>query len=345
MPHRHLNRRTALAVIAAGTVATHQLLSRSHSSNAWASSALGVAAAGQTLAGANQAMPRPKLALNTSTIRGQKLSVSDQISVTAQAGFQGIEPWIRDLRDHAEKHGSVRDLQKQLTDVGLEVSGAIGFAKWIVDDPSQRKSGLEEAKRDMELVRELGGRFIAAPPVGAHRSQDMPESGPPTLPIIADRYAELLKVGESVGVTPLLELWGFSPVLSRLSDLAYVATASERPNAAVLPDFYHIYKGGNDFAGLGMIEASRMPLFHINDYPNMATDKISDQDRVFPGDGVCPLVDTIAMLLRHGFRGTFSLELFNRDYWKRPAQEVASEGQRKCAAIIDAALQRSRADA
>ncbi|MEM9367837.1 MAG: sugar phosphate isomerase/epimerase family protein [Planctomycetota bacterium] len=350
MSHCRLNRRAALAAMAAGTVATHQLLASSQSATAsaftsWASTALGVAAASQTQASATQSTVRPKLALNTSTIRGQKLSVSEQISVTAKAGYDGIEPWIRDLREHAEKHGSVRDLKQQLSDVGLDVSGAIGFAKWIVDDASQRSEGLDEAKRDMEMVRELGGRYMAAPPVGAHRAQDIAASGPPTLPMIAERYAELLQVGKSVGVTPLLELWGFSPVLSRLAELAYVSTASEQPNAAVLPDFYHIYKGGNDFTGLGMIEASRMPLFHINDYPDVPVAQIGDKDRVFPGDGVCPLVDTVAMLLKHGFTGTFSLELFNRDYWQRPAQEVANEGQRKCAAIVDAAIQSVESEA
>jgi 2-keto-myo-inositol isomerase len=107
----------------------------------------------------------------------------------------------------------------------------------------------------------------------------------------------------------------------------------------VLPDFYHIYKGGNDFASLGMIEASRMHCFHINDYPGEPSiEDIGDKDRVFPGDGVCPLPKLIRQLVDHGFRGAFSLELFNPDYWKRDAQAVANEGLRKCKAVIAEAL-------
>ncbi len=108
---------------------------------------------------------------------------------------------------------------------------------------------------------------------------------------------------------------GFSKSISKLGELAYIATAAEHPQACVLPDFYHIYKGGNDFAGLAMIEASRMHVFHINDYPDQPPrEAINDAARVFPGDGICPLVDTIALLIQNGFCGAFSLELFNPTY-------------------------------
>ena len=35
---------------------------------------------------------------------------------------------------------------------------------WLVNDDSARKKGLEQAKRDMDLVLQLGGPRIAAPP-------------------------------------------------------------------------------------------------------------------------------------------------------------------------------------
>ena len=115
------------------------------------------------------------------------------------------------------------------------------------------------------------------------------------------------------------------------------------PMHACLPDFYHIYKGGNDFASLGMIEASRMHCFHINDYPaDPPREWIADKDRVFPGDGVCPFPKIIRQLIDHGFTGTFSLELFNPDYWERDAKDVAAEGLQKSRHVVAAALARRR---
>ncbi len=272
-----------------------------------------------------------RVALNTSTIRGQKLSVPEQVQVAAEAGYDAIEPWIRDLRGYQEAGGSLDELAQQIREAGLTVESAIGFARWIVDDPRVRQAGLEEARRDMELVRAIGGRRIAAPPIGAHQ----PETAIADLQVIAERYRALLEVGERTGVVPQLELWGFSPTISRLGELAYVAVEAGHPDACVLPDFYHIYKGGSDLSGLAMIEASRMHVFHINDYPaDPPRETINDAARVYPGDGVCPLVETIRQLRANGFSGCFSLELFNPEYWQQDALQVAKTGREKIDAVL-----------
>lgn len=274
-----------------------------------------------------------KFCFNTSTVRGQKLDIVQQVDLVAAAGYQAIEPWMGDLNKYRESGGSLSDLGKRIADAGITVESAIGFANWIVDDPDARAKGLEDAKRDMETLKAIGGKRIAAPPVGAHK-----QAGP-ELPEIARRYADLLDLGAAMGVTPELELWGFSKTLSRLGELAFVAAEAGHPDACVLPDVYHIYKGGSEFAGLAMIEATRMPVFHMNDYPaDPPRSEIGDADRVYPGDGVAPLNEIISMLHRHGFRGYFSLELFNRSYWQQPAKQVADEGLRKMQASVRQAL-------
>src|SRR5947209_19873120 len=81
--------------------------------------------------------------LNTATIRGQGLSIVDEVDLAAKAGYQAIEPWINELERHVEKGGRLRDLGRRITDAGLRVPSAIGFAEWIVDDEGQRRKGLE----------------------------------------------------------------------------------------------------------------------------------------------------------------------------------------------------------
>ena len=282
----------------------------------------------------NSKMP-VRFALNTSTIRGQKLPIDEQVEVAAKAGYDGIEPWIRDIEKFVEDGGKLDDLKRQISNAGLSVVSAIGFANWITNDDDARAAGLKQARKDMELVKAIGGAHMAAPPVGAHK----PDHESPALSDIADRYHDLLKVGDETGVVPQLELWGFSKTLSKLSELAYVSAGAGHPSACVLPDFYHIYKGGNDFAGLAMIEASRMHCFHMNDYPgDIPLAKIGDADRVFPGDGDCDLPKIIRGLVDRGFNGVFSLELFNRDYWERDPLAVCKEGLEKSKAVVQAAM-------
>jgi len=293
-------------------------------------------AVGEETEPATAAEPPPKLStngirycFNTSTIRGQKLPIDQQIAIAAEAGYDGIEPWLRDLEAYRDAGGSLADLRKQLADSGMKVESAIAFAKWIIDDPAQRKAGLEQAKRDMDLLAEIGGLRIAAPPSGANRGPKL------DLLAVADRYRALLEVGEQTGVIPQLEVWGFSTNLSRLGESTCVAIESGHPDACLLPDVYHIYKGGSDFTGLSLLSGSAVHVLHMNDYPADPPRKtIGDGDRVFPGDGVAPLREILRMLLVNGFGGVLSLELFNPLYWKRDALEVAKEGLAKMKAVV-----------
>ncbi len=259
--------------------------------------------------------------LNTSTLRGQKLSLREEVRIASQAGYTGIEPWIREIQAHVKQGGSLKDLNKEIADSGLTVESAIGFSNWIVDDDAKRSAALEQAKREMDLVRQIGGTRIAAPPAGATNQDDL------DLAAAAQRYRTLLELGQKMGVTPQLELWGFSKTLSRLGELAHVAIESGHADACVMPDVYHIYKGGSDFNGLKLFNGKQIHVFHMNDYPaRPPRSEINDAARVYPGDGVAPLAQIFETLRSIGFQGALSLELFNPDYWKQDPLTVAKTG-------------------
>jgi len=262
--------------------------------------------------------------LNMGTIRGQELSLVEEIETAAAAGYDGIEPWLRKINAYLQEGGSLKDLRKRISDLGLTVDSAIAFAQWIVDDEATRKQGLEETKRNMDVLTQIGGTRIAAPPAGATKQKDL------DLLKAAERYRALLELGRQMGVQPQVEVWGFSESLSRLGETVFVAIESGHPDACVLPDVYHIYKGGSDFAGLNLVNGRAIHVFHANDYPaDPPRATINDSHRVYPGDGVAPLSEIYRTIYEAGFRGTLSLELFNREYWKQDALTVAKTGLRK----------------
>ncbi len=273
--------------------------------------------------------PAWKYSLNMSTIRGQKLPLDQQITVAAKAGYDAIEPWIGEIEAFVKAGGSLPDQAKRCRDLGLSVVSAIGFAQWIVNDDDKRKAALEQARRDMDLVKQLGGSRIAAPPTGETNNASL------DLFAAAKRYRALCEIGHEIGVTPMVEVWGFSKSLSRLGEAALVAIESGHPDACVLPDIYHLYKGGSDFAGLELLSKSGVQIFHVNDYPaKLERATIKDADRVYPGDGVAPLKEIFGALRDSGFNGHLSLELFNPEYWKQDAQQVATTGLEKTKAAV-----------
>lgn len=277
-----------------------------------------------------------RFCLNTSTIREPKLGIEKEVEIAGAAGYDAIEPWIPTLREFVSGGGKLADLGKRISDAGLTVESAIGFAQWIVDDENRRKEALEEAKRDMDMLREIGGTRIAAPPVGAHQG-DSPKL---ELQVVAERFRALLEVGDQVGVVPQLEIWGFSNNLSRLGEVMYVVGETGHPQACLLLDIYHLYRGGSDFTGLGLLSDNALQVFHVNDYPaTPSREKMNDADRIYPGDGIAPMSEILNAIGGHGRSIVLSLELFNRDYWKLDPLEVAKTGLARMKAAVEKTVQ------
>jgi sugar phosphate isomerase/epimerase len=276
--------------------------------------------------------PKPqggfKFSLNMATIRGQKLGIVKEVEIASQAGYDGIEPWVESVQRYAEAGGSLSDLKKKIADLGLTVEGAIGFPEWIVDDDERRAKGTERAKREMDLIAQIGGKRFAAPAAGA--------TNLPKLDLLkaAERYRGLLEIGDGLGIVPVLELWGFSKNLNRLGECAHVAIETGHLKACILPDIFHIYKGGSEFNGLALLGAAMAPVLHMNDYPSdPPRDKIDDSYRLYPGDGTAPVVQVLRLLRNAGGQRVLSLELFNRTYWAQDPLEVARTGLAKMKAV------------
>ena len=275
-------------------------------------------------AAAQPAAKAARFCLNTGTIRGQNLSFLQEIDTVATAGYDGIEPWMEKITRYVQEGGSLKDARKRLADRGLTLESAIGFPTWCVNDDAQRAKGFEQAKRDMDTLAQLGGKRMAAPPAGVPGGQRV------ELELIAARYAQLLELGDSMGILPMLEFWGASPVIGRLSTAVSIAVQSGHPRACVLADVFHMYRGGSPFDGLRLLSAQALPILHMNDYPaDPPRDKINDSQRVFPGDGIAPFKSILGMLRAGGVHPVLSLELFNKEYYKMEALEAARTGLRK----------------
>ena len=264
------------------------------------------------------------LCLNTATLRGFKMGLVDEIELAAKTGYSAIEPWLDKMHRYAAEGGSLKDLGKRITDLGLVVESAIGFAQFIVDDDALRAKGLEQARVDMDAVAQIGGKRIAAPPAGATKEPGL------DLHKAAERYRALLELGDQMGVVPELELWGHSKNLHRLSEAAFVALEAQHPRACILADLFHLHKGGSGFEGLRLLSGDALPVIHMNDYPAIPLpEEIDDSFRIFPGDGVAPLTEILRALHAAGGHTVLSLELFNHEYWKRDPATVAATGLEK----------------
>jgi len=287
--------------------------------------------AGVTARGNEPTTARPELfryCLNTATLGVNKRPLPETIAIAAKAGYSAIEPWISEIQQFVEKGGKLPDLKKQLADAGLSVESAIGFSDWISDSAEQTPNGLDAWKRDFDMMAQIGGRRICAPPSGAVKVEEK------DLLKIATRYRRLLELGRTFGVTPQLELWAFSKTLHRLGEIAYVIAETNDVDACALLDAYHIYAGGSPMRGVRAFNGRMLHVFHMNDYPSKpAHGQKPSEFRVYPGDGILPLEELLRDLRDIGFCGFLSLEIFNSEYYGQDPLSVARTGLEKMKAL------------
>ena len=268
-----------------------------------------------------------RLCLNTSTISGQKAGIDKYIDIAARAGYECIEIWVADVKAYLAGGGSLQKLKQLLHDSQVSPVDAIGFAPWMTDDDEQRRAGFRQMREEMEMVAAIGCPRIAAPAAGVKTPN-------PDLFKVGERYRELLALGRETGVTPQLEIWG-SSVFHHIGQAMMAVAVANDPTGRILPDVYHLFRGNSGFDSLKMIDGQLIEIFHMNDYPgNIPREQLEDKDRVYPGEGAAPLKQLISNLKEIGGEQIFSLELFNRAYWKQDPLTVAKMGLQKMKAVV-----------
>jgi sugar phosphate isomerase/epimerase len=116
-----------------------------------------------------------------------------------------------------------------------------------------------------------------------------------------------------------------------------IAIEADRAEACIVADTFHVYRGGSSFKAVRHLDGDLFAVWHYNDAPKEPERfKQRDGDRIYPGDGVLPLPQLLRDLWEQGFRGPLSLEMFNRNEWKKPASEVAKIGMAKMRKTLEA---------
>ncbi|TKK68522.1 sugar phosphate isomerase/epimerase [Ilyomonas limi] len=266
--------------------------------------------------------------LNMATIRGHNLGFVKELETASKAGFHAVEIWIDSLQTYLNNGGTLTDAKKRLNDLGITVENCIGFAQWIVDDDTVRNKGIEQMKKEMDMLAQIGCKRTAAPPMGATETPGL------DLNKMAERYHAILKLGDTTGVIPQLEMWGFSKNLSRANEVLYVAMQTGHPSAKVLLDVFHLYKGGTPLDTLHMMSSSATDILHVNDYPaNLSAADITDADRIYPGDGIAPVKHILGILHKQDQPLIISTEVFNKNYYSQEALTVAKTALAKMKAV------------
>ena len=263
--------------------------------------------------------------LDTATIR--PASLKDKVKIAAKAGYDAIEPWDGELQKFEAEGGNLKDLGKEIKDLGLFVPSVIGL--WNALPPTKElwDASLKDTRNRMRMAAAIGAEHIQTIPnaVGENYSQKW----------VADRYRDILEIGiNEFNILPALVFVKYFPVKT-LGQATGIAMDANHPRAMIIPDVYHMYISEGGFEAIKMLRGESIAIFQFNDAPaSPALAELKDEHRVYPGDGILPLEQIFKDLKGTGFKGCISLEMYNPVYWKGDLQNVAETGLRKTLEIL-----------
>ncbi len=270
-----------------------------------------------------------KMCLNRGTTGGG-LPLDQFVSLASTSGFDGADV---DL-GYALEHGTAA-----LCD--LYGSKKMSFGGWgppmdFRGDAAKMSEGLVKLEKMAAIARELGINSCATYLLP---SSDLPlgenwkfhvERIKPIAKVLAGHG---LRFGlEFVAPYHLRRNWKHEFLFTPGQILELTDAIGE--NVGLLVDCFHCHCAGTPWAEVAKLPAERIVLVHLNDAPNVPVAEVKDGERLLPGDGVLDLTGFLQAIKATGYAGPVSVEVFNAELRKLPAEEAgkkAAEATRKVA--------------
>ena len=270
--------------------------------------------------------------LDTATIR--PASLVEKIRFASDAGFDAIEPWEGEVHEYERDGGDLGDLRRRIEDSGLFVPSVIGLWNAIPPTRGEFDASLVDSRRRMRQAAAIGAEHIQTIPQPARPWREFDPFW------AAARYREILEIGlNDYGINPALVFVEFLEGSRTMGQASQIAIDADHPKAKIIPDVFHMHIGGSGFAGLRHLRGDFIAIFQFNDAPaSPNVPDLKDEHRVYPGEGILPLAESLRDLRDIGYTGCISLELYNPSYWEQDLGGVAKTGLVKTVKVIEDAL-------
>jgi 4-hydroxyphenylpyruvate dioxygenase len=243
-----------------------------------------------------------------------------KLAAAARAGFRSIEIFENDLTFFS---GRPRDVRSMAENLGLEIIAFQPMRDFEGMPEPQRTRNFERARRKFDLMEELGASLLCVCSNVADNAIGDPARAAEDLGALADIA---LQRGFRVGYEALA--WG--KYVHDWMQAYDIVQRANRPNLGVVLDSFHICARKNPIAPLADIKPEHIALVQLADAPGIVMDvmSLSRHHRCFPAQGDFPLTDYLEAILKTGYRGPISLEIFNDQFRGAPATVIARDGMR-----------------
>ncbi|MGU3523028.1 bifunctional sugar phosphate isomerase/epimerase/4-hydroxyphenylpyruvate dioxygenase family protein [Enterobacteriaceae bacterium C23F] len=247
-------------------------------------------------------------------------TLPEKLSAIADAGYQGVEIFENDLLYYT---GSPADVRQMAADLGLQITLFQPFRDFEGASRPQFLANLERARRKFELMHQLGcDTLLLCSNVAADTSPDIDLQ-------ISDLRA-LAELAQREGIHVGYEALAWGTHVNHWHQAWQRVKAVDSPAMGIVLDSFHVLALGDNLSRLDEVPVDKITFLQLADAPLMKMDVLewSRHFRCFPGQGELPVVEFARDLTRRGYRGPWSLEVFNDGFRASPNGATAKDGYR-----------------
>lgn len=245
-------------------------------------------------------------------------TLEEKLRAAAAARFDAVEIFENDLLFF---DGSARDVRGFAADLGLTIALYQPFRDFEGVSDEQLVRNLDRAERKFDVMAELDAPLMLVCSNVGPQAIDDDARAAAQLHALAERAA---RRGLRIGYEALA--WG-----ARVKTWQHAWRLVEQaahPHLGLILDSFHALALGGDTEAVADVPGERIAFVRVADAPRLAMDVLSwsRHFRCFPGQGDLDVAGFLAPVLRAGYAGPISLEVFNDDFRAAPSRPTAVDG-------------------
>ena len=266
-------------------------------------------------------------------------SLPTKLRAAREAGFSQIMLSARDLCGHPD---GLEAAIRQVRESGLRVTGLQVLRDFEGLSGHLHEYKVDIAKSMLQLCRAVNADvLLACSSTSLHATDDANA-------IAADlRKLAILAIPFGIKIAYEGLSWGLQ--VNDFPSAWDLVCRANVPNLGIGIDSFHSFATKTPLEEVDDLDPDRIFLVQLSDFMwseiRTVEERISTARhfRVFPGEGVhsAQVGELVTRLVRIGYRGAYSFEVFNDDYQQISADEVAMRAQRSAVWLAEDVLKRS----
>ncbi|MBT2409529.1 sugar phosphate isomerase/epimerase and 4-hydroxyphenylpyruvate domain-containing protein [Streptomyces sp. ISL-12] len=250
-------------------------------------------------------------------------SLTEKLTAASLAGFDGVEIFENDL---LASPLTPEEIRARCADLGLGIDLYQPMRDLEALPEEEFARSLRRARHKFELMRRLGTDTVLV--CSSVRPDAIDDDA-----LAAEQLARVASLAADHGIRVAYEALAWGRHISTYDHAWRVVEAAGHPALGTCLDSFHILSRNSEpeaLDGIADIPGEKIFFLQLADAPRLAMDVLqwSRHYRCFPGQGGFDVAGLVRRVLRTGYDGPLSLEVFNDVFRQSEAAPTAVDAQR-----------------